>query len=328
MRKNGKRAAVLTLLAAVGASEGASAQAVSPADAPQFDPEYSAGEARPIAGGAAFYVEQGEGEPVVFFMHGFDQRYWQFQLQAFAADYRVIALWTPIGAPPPPGGGPPASPAGDGPVLPGPLAASVPAVLEAISAEIGVRRFHVVTHSIGGRMLLEVAAVRPELFASLTLLEPAGGAGTLPPPAPSCTLEGVEPVELEQCVFTNIFSGPGYYEALSAPLRALLVEDRRKNNAFIASLPGAGITDDPTDAAAASAMFFPICEEISALPMPLLFIRGANSTPFLQSGLDYYEQCLPTHQTAVIEGAAHNAHIERPAAFNAAVEMFLAAYAQ
>jgi len=328
MRKIVKRAAVVALLVAVGASGCASTQAVSRADAPEFNPEYSVGEARSIAGGAAFYVEQGEGEPVVFFMNGFDQRYWQFQLPAFAADHRAVALWPPVGAPPPPGAGPPASPAGDGPVLPGPLAASIPAVLEALRAEIGVERLHVVTHSIGGRMLLEVAAVRPELFASLTLLEPAGGVGTLPPPAPSCTLEDVEPVELEQCVFTNIFSGPGYYEALSAPVRTLLVEDRRKTNAFIASLPGAGITDDPTDAAAASAMFFPICEEISALPMPLLFVRGTNSTAFFQSGLDYYEQCLPAHQTVAIESAAHNAHIERPAAFNAAVETFIDAYAQ
>jgi pimeloyl-ACP methyl ester carboxylesterase len=298
------------------------------AQTPEFDIAYSAGEPRPLAGGAAYYVEQGEGEPLVFFMQGFDQRYWQFQLPAFSGKYRTVALWTPVGALPPPGTAPSAPLREGGPALPGPLAVSLPPLLEALRAELGVEKLHLVTHSIGGRIALEAAAAWPDPFATLTLLEPAGGIGTLPPPEPSCTLEGIEPVEFEQCVFTNIFSGPGYYEALAAPIREFLVVNRRETNAFIASRPAADFTDDPSDRAAAAAMFFPICEEIGMLPMPLLFVRGDRTTAFLQSGLDHYERCLPEHETVVVEDAAHNAHIEAHDEFNLTVMTFIDTHAE
>lgn len=296
-----------------------------PATAQELDLNYNAGEARSLAGGAAYYVEQGRGVPVVFFMQGFDHRYWQMQLPAFAGEWRAVALWTPIGAPPPPGVVPSMPLRAGGPSLPGPLAASLPALLEALRSELGVERLHLVTHSISGRLALEAAAARPDLFATLTLLEPAGGIGSLPPPDPGCALDGADAIELQACEFVNIFSGQGTFETLPDPVRQLLMENRRETNAFIASLPAeSGITNDPTDTSAASAMFFPICEEIGDLSMPLLFVRGSATTAFYQSGLDHYEQCLPMHDTVVIEGAAHNVHIEQPAAFNAALADFIA----
>ena len=165
---------------------------------------------------------------------------------------------------------------------------------------------HFVAHSIAGRMALEAAIARPDLFATLVLEEPAGGIsapGVAPTPG-TCDLEGLDPAERQLCIFVNQRSGPGYYEALSEPYRQYLYDNLR---------PAVDLDADS---------FPSICDALGRLTMPILFVRGADTPLLDQSRLDSYEACLPAHETAVIPGAAHTPHMDAPDAFNKAIVSF------
>ncbi len=104
----------------------------------------------------------GDAAPVVF-IHGFggDLNSWMFTQPALAEGRRAIALDLPGH-----GGADKEVGAGD----PEMFAA---AVADAIAA-LGLDRVHLVGHSMGGAIALAVAARRPELVASLTLIATAG----------------------------------------------------------------------------------------------------------------------------------------------------------
>lgn len=306
----------------------ASAPEMSTASAAEraFDPAYGDGDSEtlPTPAQDLIFIDKGEGEPVIFFMPTFDYRYWQFQLDEFAETHRAVALSYGFEAPSGPSPDAPSfgAPRAEGRGVPGPLAAPLVPALEALREELGVERVHLVSHSIGGRFALEVAAAWPDLFGSLTLLEPAGGVASAdtPPPQAGCGLEGLSPVEHQLCVFTNTMSGSGYYEALPEPVRRYLLDTETMVVESLPPSPNGQVVPSQTDPVL---LFPPICEEIGGLSMPILFVRGAETSAFGQSGLDHYQRCLPPHETAVIEGVTHNAHLDAPDAFNAAVMDFI-----
>jgi pimeloyl-ACP methyl ester carboxylesterase len=66
-----------------------------------------------------------------------------------------------------------------------------------------------------------------------------------------------------------------------------------------------------------------VIESLPHIKVPSIVIVGANDTPFLAAS-DYMTAKIPGAQKAVIPDAGHAANIDQPAAFNAAVETFLA----
>ncbi len=112
---------------------------------------------------AVRYVVHGEGGESVVLVHGFggDMNAWMFNQDALAsarAGY-THAL---------PGHGGSAKDVGDGSL--GVLVAAV----EAVMTEAGADRVHLVGHSLGGAVAVQVALDQPEKVASLTLIAPAG----------------------------------------------------------------------------------------------------------------------------------------------------------
>jgi pyruvate dehydrogenase E2 component (dihydrolipoamide acetyltransferase) len=103
-----------------------------------------------------------EGTSVVL-VHGYsgDLNNWLFNVEALAIHNPVIALDLP-------GHGGSTKDVGDGSLQA--LAASVGATLDALS----VAQAHLVGHSLGAAVVARLAADRPELAASLTLIAPAG----------------------------------------------------------------------------------------------------------------------------------------------------------
>ncbi|MDX1607030.1 MAG: acetoin dehydrogenase dihydrolipoyllysine-residue acetyltransferase subunit, partial [Candidatus Competibacterales bacterium] len=109
------------------------------------------------------YARQGEGGATVLLIHGFggDLDNWLFNIQALAEHHTVYALDLP--------GHGQSDKTVDEPSLAG-LAASVQAFMDAV----GIDRAHLVGHSLGGAVALQLARERPESVESLALIGSAG----------------------------------------------------------------------------------------------------------------------------------------------------------
>ncbi len=110
------------------------------------------------------YLEVGEGEgPPVVFIHGFggDLSSWTLNQEALAESRRTLALDLP-------GHG-----GSDKSVATGSLAELADAVADFLEA-MEIPRAHLVGHSLGGAVAMQLALDHPEKVASLTLVAPAG----------------------------------------------------------------------------------------------------------------------------------------------------------
>jgi pyruvate dehydrogenase E2 component (dihydrolipoamide acetyltransferase) len=109
----------------------------------------------------------GDGSPIVL-IHGFggDLNAWMFTQPALAERHRTIALDLPGH-----GGSTKTVGAGDAAALAGAVGAALDA--------LGIARAHLVGHSLGGALALWLAAQRPGLAASLTLIAAAGLGGEI-----------------------------------------------------------------------------------------------------------------------------------------------------
>ena len=122
-----------------------------------------------VAGIRIGFERAGEGPPLVL-VHGAlsDSRVWRWQLDALSDEFTVVA-WDA------PGCGQSADP---------PETFRLPEyadVLAGLIAAVGLGRAHVLGHSFGGALALELARRHPELVASLILAGGyAGWAGSLP----------------------------------------------------------------------------------------------------------------------------------------------------
>jgi pimeloyl-ACP methyl ester carboxylesterase len=265
----------------------------------EFDPGYGVGDTErlTIDAGEVVYLEKGEGSPVVFYYPGFDQRYWQWQVEAAAAaGYRAIAISF-------------APPSAD--VQSPPPSADAEddlfgvAALAAALDELGLGPVHFVAHSIAAWQAMALASVRPELFGTLVLEEPA--VELTDAPMPECSLAEASEDERAACQFASLHSNAGWFERQSAALRGYLSEGF-----------GALLQDDPRE------IEFPsICEDVARLPMPILFIRGADTPAYFQASLDGHEDCLPEPEVLTVGGAAHMVHMDQPEAHNRAVLDFI-----
>ncbi len=116
-----------------------------------------------IDGGPASYLSMGSGGVPALFLHGFagDRLTWQFNLSPLASARRVLAVDLP-------GHGGSTLDVGEGRI--GDFA---PWLLRFLNA-LEVPRVHLVGHSMGGYVALELARRAPERVASLSLIASAG----------------------------------------------------------------------------------------------------------------------------------------------------------
>ena len=121
-----------------------------------------------VAGARLRYLELGGGDGTpVLLLHGFgaDLNSWMFTQPVLAEGHRALALDLPGH-----GGSGRDVGAGDG--------AALSAVVEGFLAALDPGPVHLVGHSMGGAIAALLAARRPDLVRSLTLIAPAGlGAG-------------------------------------------------------------------------------------------------------------------------------------------------------
>lgn len=129
-------------------------------DAEEAGPRY---EFADTPAGRIRYADRGSGEETVILIHGFggDLDNWLFNIDALAAKARVLALDLP-------GHGQSEKAVKDAGL------AGLSAALTGLMDAAGVKKAHLVGHSMGGAVALKTAATHPERVASLTLIGSAG----------------------------------------------------------------------------------------------------------------------------------------------------------
>jgi pimeloyl-ACP methyl ester carboxylesterase len=257
------------------------------------------------------YLENGQGLPLVL-VHGSlnDYRSWTFQMAAFGAHYRTIAVSLRQCYPE----------KGNGPVENFSLHRHADDLAVFVNA-LGSGPVHLAAHSRGGDVALIMASKHPELIRSLVLADPAP-LDTMLPPLPevraevekrrtvvrtaiACLQKGDLDIGLE--TFIDAVSAPGNWQKLSGSVK----QARRDNAWSLTSLLG-------------DAQVPFTCADAQKIDAPVLLMTGDKSHCLYGMMHDALAPCLMHRQKVVIPNASHGMHTDNPEAFNAAVLAFLA----
>jgi pyruvate dehydrogenase E2 component (dihydrolipoamide acetyltransferase) len=250
-----------------------------------------------VGGRKISYAGTGEQGDVVLLVHGYggDRNSWLFLQEPMAARYRVYALDLP-------GHGTSAKDVGDGTL--GVLADAVTGVLDAVGAE----RAHLVGHSMGGAVVLAVAARDPGRVASLTLIAPSGfgseiNADYLRGFADAQTRRELKPV------VGQLFADEGL---VTRQLVDDLLAYKRLDGVGDAlhALLGTLLDGDAQRGGSAAAL----AQLGGAVPVTVVWGAADRVIPATQA------ESVTGAVRRVIDGAGHMPHMERPAEVQAAIE--------
>ncbi len=250
------------------------------------------------------YVRAGQGPPLVL-VHGAaeDSRVWQLQVAGLAEELTVVA-WDEPGA-----GRSSDLPEGFG--LAG-YADGLAALLEAL--ELGPA--HLAGISWGGTVALELYRRRPELVATLIMIDSyAGWKGSLPADEVRARVEGARRMlaapraELDP-TFPGLFAGDPPAELV--PLLADIAADVRP--ATLAHQLGIMAEADLNDL-------------LPHIDVPTLLVWGSLDARSPLTVASQFEAAIPDTTLVVIEGAGHLSNLERPELVNDAVRAFCRAHA-
>jgi pimeloyl-ACP methyl ester carboxylesterase len=254
-----------------------------------------------VAGIRIGFERAGEGPPLVL-VHGAlsDSRVWRWQLDALSDEFTVVA-WDA------PGCGQSADP---------PETFRLPEyadVLAGLIAAIGLGRAHVLGHSFGGALALELARRHPELVASLILAGGyAGWAGSLPAAEVERRLAfaldtadrlpgGFAPESM-----FGLFSDKFSPEA-AALLRTVMSESRPiATRAMAYALAGADLRD-----------------ALPSIDVATLLVHGDADERSPLTVADDLRRTIPRSSLVVLPGLGHECYLEDPDRFNAEARKFL-----
>jgi pimeloyl-ACP methyl ester carboxylesterase len=258
---------------------------------------------------------RGRGPDVVL-VHGAlgDYRQWEAVGGVLSRSYRVIALSRRFHWPNPP---PPPPPADGVHYTFEEQSSDLKAFLQSLG-----RPVHLVGHSYGAGVALLTALGHPNLVRSLTLVEPPFGS-LVPPSAPgfagelasrdsmiAALLASVQAGEVERAAVALIDwaeGRPGGFRGLPQAIQ----EQLRTNAATIG----------PTYAAPAPRV---TCEQVGALRLPVLVLRGEQTRLWYQLIAGATAGCIPGAEAAVVPAAGHMAIVENPSATAGLIAAFIA----
>jgi non-heme chloroperoxidase len=272
------------------------------------------------------YVEQGQGEPVLFVHGGVgDYRAWDQQMNAFGAGYRAVALscrgyWPN-----------PKLRTGESITL-DTFVDDLAQFVQALDAG----PVHLVGHSSpGGFGGLRLASQHPELLRTLVLLEP-----------PAFPLLGVSipprPAQVIKLLIRHPRAGIGFIKFGAKGMGPAIKAFERGDDAGALRVFMAANTSDAVVEGIPEAMFqrfvdnagplkaqikagFPpfAASDARAIRVPTLLVSGAESPAHIKAVTDRLAKLMPDADRLTIAGATHNMFNSHPAEFNAGVLRFI-----
>jgi pimeloyl-ACP methyl ester carboxylesterase len=226
------------------------------------------------------YERHGEGGPPIVFVHGYtgDATDWVHQIGAFAGDHRVLVLDNR-------GHGESEAPTDRDAYSVDAMVADALGIVD----EVGLDRFHLVGHSMGGAIAQEIALREPERLISVTLEDTSHSFADHG--EPGGTRPVVSPEELR--IATERVA-------------------RMSRDALVGSWKGLLGWRGTTDRA-------------QAIDRPTLIVYGARDASRIVEGSRKLEALIPGAQLVEIEDAGHSPQRERPDVFNGVLRRFLRA---
>jgi esterase len=263
-----------------------------------------------VSGYPMAYQESGSGTPLIL-VHGSinDYRYWNSQIPVFAAHYRVIAVSLRHYFPEP----------WDGRGEDFSILQHADDLAEFTRA-LDLGRVHLLGHSRGGAVVLNVAARHAEVIRTLILVD-ASGLEALLPDTPESRALAVEGLQLRERLAADLAKGDreaavrAYVEALSGPGRWLQISPDQKSI----------LLDNAATAIRPEGRPLLSCEAIGEFRFPILLLTGERSPKRYGEMLRAMRGCLPESmaEPIIIPNASHAMNRENPQAFDAAVLEFL-----
>jgi 3-oxoadipate enol-lactonase len=240
--------------------------------------------------------------PALVFLHGIGgaARAWRAQLTHFGAAARAVA-WDMPGY-----GG--SAPLAD---------VSVTNLAEALARfldEIGADRPVLVGHSIGGMIVQQLIATRPAAAGAVVLAQTSPAFGRAD--------------DEWQREFIAARLGPldrGEAMASLAPrlVAELVGDDPDPQGAALARECMAAVPEASYRAMMLALMGFDLREALPRIAVPTLVVAGSRDTNAPAPMMARMAERIPGAAYVCLQGAGHLAPVERPAAFNAALESFL-----
>lgn len=251
-----------------------------------------------IAQSGLSYRRAGAGAPLVL-VHGYlgGSAQWQAELARFSDRFDVIAPDLP-------------GYAGSAALPPPERIAAFAAAVVALLDELGIGRFTLMGHSMGGMIVQELAATHPDRVARL-ILYGTGPLGAMP--------NRFEPLETSRARLRS--------DGVAQTIRRIGATWFRQGAAAEGFEIVAALGAQATEAAALAGLdamsHWDGRGALGRLTMPTLVLWGDGDRSYRWPQVETLWQGLPDAALAVVPGTAHAVHLEKPALFHALVADFV-----
>jgi len=194
-------------------------------------------------------------------------------------------------------------------------AADAAALLE----HLGIPLAHVVGHSSGAAVALQLAAERPGLVRALVLLEPPllsipAGQAFLEKAGPAFDAYGAGNAERAIALFLSAVSGLRWEEC-----RATI--ERHVPGAVAQAVSDADTFFSVELPALADWTFGP--EQAANLPLPVLLVEGSDTEPLFRESAELLRSAFPRPEGCLVEGTGHLLQLQDPGAVAECIAAFL-----
>ena len=260
----------------------------------------------PLKTGHFGYEASGDpGSPALVFLHGIGgaARGWRGQLDHFGDRYRAIA-WDM------PGYG------GSAPLATVSIASLADALRDFLQ-QVGAKKPVLVGHSIGGMIVQQVLATSPDIASAVVLAQTSPAFG--------------KPDGDWQKSFIDARLGPldrGETMVSLAPtlVKELVGDDPDASGMVLARDCMAAVPEATYRATMLALLGFDQRGALKNIALPCLVLSGSKDNNAPAPMMAKMASFIPGAQYVELDGVGHLANLERPAAFNAALDQFLRAH--